>query len=505
VKWSVETKVVGPGDPTPANAPEIFKEYKPPAELTYSSAPATAPTAATTRSTADVAPAPRRIGTTAATSAMRPGPPPIPLADDKPTYTIGAALGIAFLVGIIFNVMPCVLPVLPLKAMGFYEVAQHHRGKTILLALAFSLGIVTVFAGLSLLIVVFKAIGWSELFSKWWFAWSIILLLFVLSLGMFGTFSVDFIPSSVYSFTPRHDTYVGNFMFGILAAVLSTPCTAPLLPGLIIWAQTQPTFVGVLSMVTVGVGMSFPYIILSAFPEAARKFPRVGPWSELVKQMMGFLLLGSAVFFATGRLIHSNAFWWSLAPVAAVASLYLIARTVQLSSNARAVAISCVLAVVMTGGAIFVGAHMSGGGMGASPAPGGGEGRTPVIASTVEWQPYSDDLLEQARAEGKLVLVKFTAHWCLNCQAIEAGVFTNNPRTAEVLRKLGVVTLKADLTDEDAPGWPRLKQLNSSGGIPLTAVYVPGYEQPAQLTSVYKTQTLVDVLEKASKVAVAMP
>jgi thiol:disulfide interchange protein len=74
-----------------------------------------------------------------------------------------------------------------------------------------------------------------------------------------------------------------------------------------------------------------------------------------------------------------------------------------------------------------------------------------------------------------------------------------------VLHKLGVVTLKADLTEEDAAGWPRLKELNASGGIPLTAIYVPGYEQPAQLTSVYKTQTLVDVLEKASKVAVAMP
>src|SRR5688572_30143275 len=154
VQWKVETKVVATGEPTPANAPEIFKDYKAPAELTYATA-APPPGPVTTRSTA-LPPTARSVGGTGTgaggASSLRAGPPPIDLADDKPTYTFGAALGIAFLVGIIFNVMPCVLPVLPLKAMGFYEVAQHHRGKTILLALAFSLGIIAVFAGLSLLI-----------------------------------------------------------------------------------------------------------------------------------------------------------------------------------------------------------------------------------------------------------------------------------------------------------------------------------------------------------------
>jgi thiol:disulfide interchange protein len=223
---------------------------------------------------------------------------------------------------------------------------------------------------------------------------------------------------------------------------------------------------------------------------------------------MGFLLLGSAVFFAAGRLIHSSAFWWSLAPVAAVASLYLFARTVQLSQKARAVAVASVLAVLMTGSVIFLASYMtSGGGSESAPPGGNANARSPLVASSasVDWQPYSDDALEQARAEGKIVLVKFTAHWCLNCQAIEAAVFRNNQETADALRKLGVVTLKADLTEDDAPGWPKLKQLNSSGGIPLTAIYVPGYEQPAQLTSVYKTQTLIKVLDQASKVAVAMP
>jgi thiol:disulfide interchange protein len=509
-KWGVETKVVAKGEPTPANAGEVFAAYRPPASIVYA-APDAATTSPTSRTSVPAPPPPptdvsKSRTPAAGKSSLKPGPPPIDVGDDKPAYSFGTALGVAFLIGVLFNVMPCVLPVLPLKAMGFYEVAQHHRGKTILLALAFSLGIIAVFAALALLIVVFKAIGWSELFSRWWFAWSIILLLFVLSLGMFGAFTVNVVPSSLYSMTPRHDTYVGNFLFGILAAVLSTPCTAPLLPGLIIWAQTQPTAIGVASMVQVGVGMAFPYIVLSAFPEAARKFPRVGPWSELVKQMMGFLLLGSAVFFAAGRLIHSNAFWWSLAPVAAVASLYLMARTVQLSQNARAVAVASVLAVLMTGSVIFLAAYMTAGG-GFEPVPSGDtNARSPLIASaTVDWQPYSDVALEQARAEGKIVLVKFTAHWCLNCQAIEAAVFRNNQETADALRKLGVVTLKADLTEDDAPGWPRLKQLNSSGGIPLTAIYVPGYEQPAQLTSVYKTRTLVRVLDQASKVAVAMP
>src|SRR5256885_11363452 len=102
-----------------------------------------------------------------------------------------------------------------------------------------------------------------------------------------------------------------------------------------LWAQNQPIGIGLPAVMMVGVGMAFPYIALSAFPELARRFPRVGPWAELFKQMMGFMLLGAAVFFAAGRFLHGAALYWSLAPVAAGAAVYLVVPTIQYGAQAR--------------------------------------------------------------------------------------------------------------------------------------------------------------------------
>jgi thiol:disulfide interchange protein DsbD len=198
--------------------------------------------------------------------------------------------------------------------------------------------------------------------------------------------------------------------------------------------------------------------------------------------MMGFLLLGAAVFFASGRLLHGAAIWWPMVAVAAIASLYLMGRSVQLSKNAMPVAISSTLAVLMTGSTIGIAVFMSTGG--------------------VNWAPYSDDALAEARAAHKIVLVKFTANWCLNCQTVEATVY-HDKTAIQAIQEHDVVMLKADLSKEDAAGWPLLKKLNPTGGIPLTAIYPPGADQPIQISSVYTTQTLLKVLDQISRKSVA--
>jgi thiol:disulfide interchange protein DsbD len=395
------------------------------------------------------------------------------------------ALGTAFVAGILFNIVPCVLPVLPIKVLGFAEVAQHDRGKTVVLASVFGLGIVTVFAVLGVFILILKKFTWGQQFSNPWFAWGVVIVLVLLALWMFGILNVN-LPAGAYSFAPRHDTFVGNFQWGILTALLSTPCTGPLFVPVMAWAAREPPAVGMPVMLMVGVGMAFPYIALSVFPEAARKFPRVGPWAELFKQMLGFMLLGFAVYFAAGRFAPA-AGWWGAVPVAALAAIYLMARTVQLTKEARPVAISAVIAVMLLTATVLTACMFSG----------VFDRRVGSVAG-VNWQPYSDDTIEAARKAGKIVLVKFTANWCLNCQYVEASVF-HDDQAIEALRKYDVVTVKADLTEEDAPGWERLRKLNPTGGIPLTAIYAPGYEQPVLIDSVYTTGTLVKALEQLAR------
>lgn len=402
------------------------------------------------------------------------------IVSGRPKWTTPVAFGAAFLAGLLFNIMPCVLPVLPIKAKGFYEVAHHRRSQAFFFGLVFSLGLISVFAVLALIVLVFRWFSWGALFSEPWFIWPIVVLLLILSLGLFGSYDVN-LPVFVYSFTPRHDTYTGNFFWGALMAILATPCTAPLLPALLLWASAQSAAVGVPAMVMVGVGMAFPYLILSAFPELAAGIPRSGPAAELFRQMLGFMMLSAAAYFAGGRLVHGVGFWWIVVAVVAVAASYLLARTVQIYKTAMPVAVSAVLSVAMLGGMLWWTARING-----------------MLAGHSNWRAYSTAEFAAAREAGKPVLVKFTANWCATCQVIEGNVYQES-RVWDALRRAEVVAFKVDLTDADAPGKDLLLKLNPAGGIPLTAIYPARSEEPIVLASIYTTDALLDALNRATE------
>lgn len=322
-------------------------------------------------------------------------------------WSVATAFGVALLAGLLFNIMPCVLPVLPLKAIGFYEASQHNRARSFALGLVFAAGLISVFAILALVVLVFRFITWGELFTKAWFIWGVIVpLLTLMGAGLLGGWNFS-LPLGVYRIEPRHDTFGGNFFWGALTAILATPCTAPFLPALLLWAAIEPPYVGVPAIILVGVGMALPYLLLSAMPELARRIPRAGPWSELFKQTMGFLMLAAATYFAAGRLVHGPEFFWLVVLVVAITSLFLVARTVQLSKNGLPVGISSTIAVVMLGGALWWTAQITG------LLTGGGGGGTD--SGFVE---FTDQGFDQARDAGRPVLVKFTANWCSTCQVI---------------------------------------------------------------------------------------
>ncbi|HEV2292348.1 MAG TPA: thioredoxin family protein [Tepidisphaeraceae bacterium] len=462
-KFEIDTTIVPADQTVQPNQPELFADYK---------GPTTAP----------------MIAAANPTTAPVEGSSPV-VAGNGGDWSMMTAFGAAILAGLLFNVMPCVLPVLPLKAAAFHRAAEHHRSRSILLGASFSVGIIAVFAVLAVLVLVLRVISWGSLFSNPWFIWGIVALLVVCAAGLFGAINIT-LPTSLYGVDPRQDTIGGNVVFGAFTAILATPCTAPLLPPLLLWASTQPGYVGVPAMLLVGVGMALPYLLLSATPELARRFPQTGPWSELFKQMMGFMLLAAAAYFGGGRVIHGTGFWWLIVAVVAVAALYLMARTIQLTDRARPVAISATLSVVMLGGTLWWTARITGL---TQPA---------VAVAGAKFEPYSEETFQQLRDAGKPVLVKFTANWCATCQVIEGTVFRDS-EVWEELKQRDFATLKVDLTDEDAPGSDLLLKLNPAGGIPLTAIYTPGSEQPLVLASVYTSGELLAALDKAGAAAPA--
>ncbi len=390
----------------------------------------------------------------------------------------GLAFAAALVVGMLFNVMPCVLPVLPLKAMGFYEVSQHHRGKSLFLGAVFSLGIITVFAILGLLVVVFRTLAWGQLYGNGWFLGAIVLLLGTMGLSLFGLFNVN-LPTGVYRFAPRHDTATGNYLFGILAAILSTPCTFGLFLGLLVWATQQPGAIGLGLMMTVGLGMALPYLLLSGMPQIARNLPRSGPMSLLVKEMMGFLLIGSAVYFARRWLagwLGANGYWWALFAVALVAGAWLAVQSGRLSRSWLGKLIGLALAVALVGSALGLTLRLA----------------RPAIA----WQAYSPQTLQAAREQGKMVWVEFTADWCGNCLALEATVFHDRQVVATIKRGK-IVPLRADVTRQNASGWELLGTLSKVGAVPLSAIYPPDGGEPLILEGIYSAGDWLAAIERA--------
>jgi thiol:disulfide interchange protein len=396
------------------------------------------------------------------------------------TFTIGAsnfglALLVALAVGLLFNLMPCVLPVLPLKVIGFVDASQHSRARCFLLGCVFSLGMISFFGILAQLVVVSRYLQWGQLFSYGWFIWPVVIVLVALTAQMFGLFEI-ILPSKVYSVTLTHESIAGNFVFGMFTALLSSPCVAPMFAGILAWALAQPTALGVSAFLVVGFGMALPYLILSAFPSLVRWIPRTGPWSAILKQTMAFLVLAVAVYFAGGRIASKSAVFVAIFGVIFAAMVFMVVQIGRLTRRFAPIAGSLVFAAAVIFIAFSITARFIGG---------------------LEWQPYSNQTFAAARASGKPVLVEFTANWCPNCLSIEASVY-RDARTRDAINKYDVILIRADLTSEDAAGWPKVNELNPGGGIPLTAIYSPHGEQPDKLTSLYTSQNLIDAIKRAA-------
>ena len=288
-----------------------------------------------------------------------------------------------------------------------------------------------------------------------------------------GAFLIQ-LPTSVYGLDFRHDTLGGNFMWGGLTAVLSTPCTAPLFPVVLGFAITQPKLIGVGLMLMVGVGMAMPYFLLSAFPNLARNFPRTGPLSELIKQMMAFLLFGTAAFFVGSTFRSPNVQPVLICIVAVAASIFLINRTRQITGNKTGLALACVLAVLISGTTLWA----------AWP----GESQP----NQVEWVEFNQAAFDQARLGNRPILVKFTAKWCANCIALEKTVYREQ-QVINAIHDRNVIMMKLDV---DKAGWKLLNQLSPGAGIPFTALYIPGHDQPLTLASMHDAQMLLAMLDK---------
>ncbi|MEM6394384.1 MAG: thioredoxin family protein [Planctomycetota bacterium] len=375
-----------------------------------------------------------------------------------------ALLGVAAFGGFLLNLTPCVLPVIPIKIMSLSKSAEASgggRGKTLLLGLATGVGVVgfwMAIGGAIAFVAGFDAI--NELFQYPAFTVGVGVVIAVMAVGMCGLFAVR-LPQGVYRVSPKQETVLGSGLMGVMAAVLSTPCTAPFMGAAAAWAALQAPGVTLATFAAIGCGMASPYVVLAAFPGVAKKLPRTGPASEVLKQVMGLLMLAAAAYFVgvglVGVLKEEGQpaglwYWWPVAGFVAAAGVWTavgVWRVVGVvgrggrPAEAGRPAAGLGRRVVLKGLALGLGLGV----VGLSAA---GALRL-TDKGPIDWVYYTPERLEQARSGSGPVLVEFTAEWCINCKALEQAVLFH-PRVVEALKRTGAVPMKVDLTGAETEG-----------------------------------------------------
>lgn len=402
-----------------------------------------------------------------------------------------------FLGGLVLNLTPCVLPVIPLKVMALSKHSAS-KGRTLALGLAMALGVFGFWFAIGLPVAFLTSVtDPSQAFGIWWVPLGIGLIIAAMGVGIMGLFEIR-LPDTVYRLNPKADTAWGSFLFGIMTAILGLPCFGFVVGALLPAVSTLPSSDILTVFGAIGVGMASPYLVLAAKPEWLAFIPRTGPASELVKQMMGLLMLAAAVYFIGSgvmALLKADPVraaqlpvwvkvsqWWAVAFFVVAAGGWLAWRTFRITKRtARRVSFG-VLGLGLGGVAVLFAV-----------------GQTDKAMHDI-WTPYTGAVLEGARAEGRVVVVDFTADWCLNCQALKATVLDRDP-VADRLASGGVVPLLADLTSSKAPGWAKLRDLGQTG-IPLLVIYGPGLEEP-WMSNGYTPGQVMDALDRAAGTAAA--
>ncbi len=392
---------------------------------------------------------------------------------------------LAMLGGLILNFMPCVLPVIGLKILGFVSEAGGDRGKSSLLTLTYAAGIISLILGLGLLSVLVRAYtgnayGWGQQFSSIEFRVLITAFMFSLALSFLGVWEIP-IPGFAMSKTStelsNREGYLGAFFKGLITTILATPCSAPFLGGVFVVALSQPAWVVLLIFFGVGLGMSLPYLAVAVQPSLLSFLPKPGAWMETFKEFLAFPMLLSVVFLVSGFLdkdrmsmLSALMFVWFACWMIGRVPAWAEGRT-----KMKAWLISTAVAVAGTYGSFYA-----------------------LQPSRYElaWQEYEESKLDALVAEGKTVMIDFTANWCQNCK-LNLRVALETKQVKELLESKGIVPMVADLTNYSPKVQAKLRELNSLS-IPVLAIYSgENPDNPAVLRDLITETQVITALHQA--------
>jgi len=393
------------------------------------------------------------------------------------------ALGLALVGGILLNLMPCVFPVLSIKALSLVQGAgQDQRAH----GLAYTAGVVASFAVLAAILLGLRsageAIGWGFQLQSPWIVGLLIYVLFALGLSLSGLFEFGGSLMNTGQQLTERSGLSGSFFTGVLACVVASPCTAPFMGVALGAAILMPWSMAMSIFIALGLGLALPLLILSFSPALTRLLPRPGPWMESFKQLMAFPLYLAVVWliWVLARQTDANGLAAVLIGLVAVAfSLWLAGKRdrgpVLSVLRHTTVAASIVVAIAALAAAASFEANQN-------------------ESSDAWWEDYSATRLAELRADpDTAVFVNMTADWCLTCKVNE-GVALNKDAVRKAFEAENVVYMKGDWTRRDDAITAYLADFERNG-VPLYVAYPRDGSEPEVLPQVLTPGLVVDVIE----------
>lgn len=401
-----------------------------------------------------------------------------------------SALGLAFIGGLILNLMPCVLPVLSIKVLSLVGQADAPMRARMRNAGAYSLGVLVAFWALAGLLIALRAggeqLGWGFQLQSPPVIAGLASLFFLIALNLFGVFEVGV---SLTRLGGKSGEGIGaSFSSGLLATIVATPCTAPFMGSALGFALTQPTPAALAIFTSLGAGMAAPFVALAASPRLLRFLPRPGAWMETMKQALGFLLAATVVWLAwvLGQQTGSDGVAMLLAALVVQAvGAWVLGKWAVITRSVAVRRAAGIVAIVLIVGSAAAAVKLAG----------AGERPASEAAAAESWEPYSEARVNELRAAGRPVFVDFGAAWCLTCQVNERVALAAAPVLAKFQEK-NVAMLKADWTSRDPAITAALTKLGRSG-VPTYVFYSKDPSASPRLLPEVLTPTLViDALDK---------
>jgi len=415
------------------------------------------------------------------TTAITPGTVPSPPVDVKKvtngatpsSITLIGALGLALFGGIILNLMPCVFPVLFLKGLALVNSGTQERSHQRIHGLVYTLGIMVSFWAIVAVLLILRAggreLGWGFQLQSPAFVAVLASLLFFLALSLAGQFEIGLSLTSAGGSLAQKQGFTGSFFTGVLATVVATPCTAPLMGAAVGFALAQPGWVTFLVFTALALGLALPYLVLSMQPQWTRVLPKPGAWMEILKQLTAVLLFGSAIWLT-----------WVYAQLYAKDGI-----------NRMAALLCCYLVLAIAGWAL-----------GRWPARWGSAIAAVLLIAfaialplrkvrieTLHWDPWTPQAFAEARASGRPIFIDFTAAWCLSCQVNERAVLDSADVDTQLLSK-NYILFRADWTQYDPAITQQLSSLGRSG-VPTYVIYPAGEKSNPDLLPELLTKDIV--------------